>query len=80
MQIRAKLHNAKEAVPKVNRVAVFYEPANPNSVRAVKEYLPVAARALKLTVRPWEVRGTYDFEKVFAAVNKQRPDGPTCRA
>jgi putative tryptophan/tyrosine transport system substrate-binding protein len=41
----------------------------------VKEYLPVLARALKLTVRPWEVRGTDDFEKVFAAVNKQRPDG-----
>src|SRR5262245_49911093 len=70
-----RLELLKEAVPKVNRVAVFYEPANPNSVREVKEYLPVAARALKLTVRPWEVRGTDDFEKVFAAVNKQRPDG-----
>src|SRR5215475_9109027 len=49
-----RLELLKEAVPKVNRVAVFYEPANPNSVREVKEYLPVAARALKLTVRPWE--------------------------
>jgi len=28
-----------------------------------------------LTLQPWEVRSTDDFEKVFAALNKQRPDG-----
>ena len=33
------------------------------------------ARALKLTLQPWEVRGVDDFEKVFAAMSKQRPDG-----
>ena len=42
---------------------------------SVKEVLPVAARALGLTIQPWEVRATDDFEKVFAALNKQRPDG-----
>ena len=31
--------------------------------------------ALGLTVRSWEVRGTDGFEKVFAGLNKQRPDG-----
>ncbi len=41
----------------------------------VKEVLPVAARALGLTVQPWEVRAADDFEKVFAALSKQRPDG-----
>ena len=41
----------------------------------VKELLPVAARALKLTLQPWEVRAADDFEKVFAALRKQRPDG-----
>ena len=41
----------------------------------VKEVLPVAARALRLTIQPWEVRDADDFEKVFAALNKQRPDG-----
>ena len=41
----------------------------------VKEVLPVAARALRVTVQPWEVRGTDDFERVFAAMGKQRPDG-----
>jgi putative tryptophan/tyrosine transport system substrate-binding protein len=28
-----------------------------------------------LTIQPWEVRGTDDFDRVFAAQNKQRPDG-----
>ena len=41
----------------------------------MKEVLPVAARALRLTIQPWEVRAADDFEKVFAALNKQRPDG-----
>jgi putative tryptophan/tyrosine transport system substrate-binding protein len=41
----------------------------------VKEILPVAARALGLTIQPWEVRGTNDFDRVFAAMGKQRPDG-----
>jgi len=41
----------------------------------VKEALPVAARALRLTIQPWEVRAAKDFEEVFAALNKQRPDG-----
>ena len=45
------------------------------SVREVKEVLPVAARALGLTIRSWEVRAADDFDRVFAAISKQRPDG-----
>ena len=41
----------------------------------MKELLPADARALKLTIEPWEIRAVDDFEKVFAALNKQRPDG-----
>jgi putative ABC transport system substrate-binding protein len=41
----------------------------------VKEGLPVAARALKVTLRPWEIRDANSFEQVFAGVNKDRPDG-----
>jgi len=41
----------------------------------VKEVLPVAARELGLTVRSWEVRDADGFERVFAALNKERPDG-----
>ena len=70
-----RLELFKEAVPKLARVAVLYDPANPGSVLEVKEVLPVAARALGLTIQPWEVRDADDFEKVFAALNKQRPDG-----
>jgi len=40
-----RLELLKEAVPKVARVAVLYDPANPPNVRDVKEVLPVAARA-----------------------------------
>ncbi len=70
-----RLELLKEAVPKVVRVAVVYDPGNPRSVRDVKEVLPVAAHALGLTVRSWEVRDADGFEKVFAAINKERPDG-----
>ena len=69
-----RLELLKEAVPKVARVAVLYEPTAA-SVRGVKEGLPVAARALKLTIQPWEVRAADDFERVFAAINKSHPDG-----
>ncbi len=70
-----RLELLKEAVPKVARVAVLYDPAIPANVREVKEQLPVAARALGLTLQPWEVRAADGFEGVFAALNKQRPDG-----
>jgi putative tryptophan/tyrosine transport system substrate-binding protein len=70
-----RLELLKEAVPRLLRVAVLYDPATPDSVVDVKEVLPVAARALGLTIQPWEVRGTDGFEKVVAALNKERPDG-----
>ena len=41
----------------------------------MKEVLPVAARALKLTLQPWEVRSADDLERVFAALSKERQDG-----
>jgi putative ABC transport system substrate-binding protein len=69
-----RLELFKEAVPKLARVAVLYDPAIPASLRELKEVLPAAARALGLTVRSWEVRAADGFEKVFAALNKERPD------
>jgi len=44
-------------------------------LRELKEVLPVTARALKLTLQPWEARDGESFERVFAALNKERPDG-----
>jgi ABC-type uncharacterized transport system substrate-binding protein len=69
-----RLELLKEAVPKLSRVAVLHDPAM-GSLHEVKELLPADARALKLTIQPWEIRAVDDFDKVFAALNKQRPDG-----
>jgi putative ABC transport system substrate-binding protein len=69
-----RLELLKEAVPKLARVAVVYV-STPGSLRELKEILLVAARALELTIQPWEVRAEDGFEKVFAAISKWRPDG-----
>ena len=70
-----RLELLKEAVPKLARVAVLYDPASPGTAREMKELLPVAARGLGLTVQTWDVRAADGFEKVFAALTKERPDG-----
>jgi putative tryptophan/tyrosine transport system substrate-binding protein len=70
-----RLELLKEAVPRVARVAVFLNPTNSTSVHSVKKVLPVAARALGLTLQPWEVRSADDYDRVFVAMSQQRPDG-----
>jgi putative tryptophan/tyrosine transport system substrate-binding protein len=70
-----RLELLREAVPKIARVAVLYDPAAPSIVIELKEVLPFAARPLRLTIQSWEVRGTDDFDRVFAAMGKQRLDG-----
>jgi putative ABC transport system substrate-binding protein len=73
MQLGGKrLELFKEAVPKLARVAILHDPATGEDER---EMLSRAARTLRLTVQPWEVRRTDDFDKVFAAINKERPGG-----
>jgi len=70
-----RLELFKEAVPKLARVAVLYVPGVPVSVHEAKEVLPAVARALGLTLLLWEVRAADDFERIFATLIKQRPDG-----
>jgi len=70
-----RLELFKEAVPKLARVAVLYDGTNQNSISEVKEVLPTVARALGLTLWSWEVRAADGFERVFVALNKERPDG-----
>jgi putative ABC transport system substrate-binding protein len=70
-----RLELFKEAVPKLARVAVLHDAPTPAVVVEVKEVLPVAARSLRLILQPWEVRSADDFDRVFSALNKQRPDG-----
>ena len=70
-----RLELLKETIPKLAHVAVLYDPATPVNALEVKEVLPVAARALGLTVRSWEVRAAGGFERIFDALSKERPDG-----
>ena len=70
-----RLELLKEAIVKTVRVAVLYDPSPGGASREVKEDLPAAGRALKLTVQPWEVRDADGLEKIFAALRNERPDG-----
>jgi len=69
-----RLELLKEAVPKIARVAVLYDPTGAGALD-VKEVLPIAARGLGLTIQSWEVRVADEFERVFSAQSKERPDG-----
>jgi ABC-type uncharacterized transport system substrate-binding protein len=66
-----RLELLKEAVPKLVRVAVLYDAAVPVGL----EVLRAAARPLGLTIRSLEIRDADDFERVLAALNKERSDG-----
>jgi putative ABC transport system substrate-binding protein len=69
-----RLELLKEIVPKLTRVAVLYGANLPGTSGEVKD-LPTAARVLRVTVRDWEIRGVDDFDRTFAAIKKERPDG-----
>jgi len=64
----------KETVPTLVRVAVFYDAANPTNFLHAQA-VQTAGQALGLAVQLWEVRGLDDFERVFAALRQERPDG-----
>jgi ABC-type uncharacterized transport system substrate-binding protein len=70
-----RLELLKEAVPKVARIAVLFQAKNPRNMFEFKEVLPASARALNLTIERQEVRDANDFDRAFAAISKQRPDG-----
>ena len=70
-----RLELFKDAVPKLSRVAVLYDPAVRLSVVEAEEVLAVAARTLGLIVQSWKVRAGDGFDRVFAALNKERSDG-----
>jgi len=70
-----RLELLKEVVPKLSRVAVLYDPSVPDSVLDVKEVLPDAARALRLTIQPWQVGTAQEADKMFSAISKWHPDG-----
>ena len=63
----------KEAVPKLRRVAVLSNPANPAQVRAIDK-VKVAARSLAMPLQLLEARGPNEFDGAFAAMAKQRAE------
>jgi ABC-type uncharacterized transport system substrate-binding protein len=69
-----RLDLLKETVPKVTRVAVLHDPTIPSNVQELKD-VQTAARALKVIIQPWEIRDAGGFDRVLAAVGKERPDG-----
>jgi putative tryptophan/tyrosine transport system substrate-binding protein len=69
-----QLELLKEAFPKVTRVAVLWDPANAANARLLGE-MKVAARGLRITLQPLEVRGPDDFEPAFSAIKKEHASG-----
>jgi len=69
-----RLQLLKEAIPRLSRIAVLWNAANPANVQPWREAQD-AARALGVTLQSQAVRGPTDFERVFAAMARERPDG-----
>jgi putative ABC transport system substrate-binding protein len=65
-----RLEVLKEAVPKVSRVAVLSNPANPDSGLSLKG-MEVAGRALGVQFRIHEVRDPTEFDKAFEATTRE---------
>jgi ABC-type uncharacterized transport system substrate-binding protein len=63
----------KEAVPKVSRVAILWNPQNPQSDPGFKE-AQAAAQALGLKLQILEVRTANDIEDAFRAASKGRTE------
>jgi len=70
---RKRLQLLKEVVPRVARVAVLWDAANPYPARAFKE-TQRAATALGTEVHSLEVRGPGDFAGAFDAMERLQPD------
>ena len=66
-----RLELLKEAVPKVSRVAILWEPKNQGSEESWKES-QVAARALGLQIHSMEVNSADKFESAFSEAIKAR--------
>ena len=68
-----RLELLKEVLPRLTRVAVLWNAANPYSAILFRE-TQVAGRMLGIEVQYVEVRGPDDFDGAFEAVRRQPPD------
>ena len=66
-----QLEFLKEIVPRLSRIAVLVNPANPFNDVLGREQVQ---QALRLKLELFEVKAAEEFEAVFAAIARQRPD------
>jgi putative ABC transport system substrate-binding protein len=66
-----QLELLKEAVPRVSRVAVLWNPANPSHGPSLKS-IEVAARSLGMEPQLQKARGPDEFDSAFAAMTRAR--------
>ena len=71
--VAKRLQLLVEALPHVATVAVVWNAANPGTAGSWRE-VQEAARVFGLHVQSQEVRGPSDFERIFAAMARARPD------
>jgi putative tryptophan/tyrosine transport system substrate-binding protein len=64
-----RLELLKEAVPRLSRVAILYNPANPATTPILKE-IDAAAQALGLQLQSLEARNIKEFESAFQAATR----------
>jgi putative tryptophan/tyrosine transport system substrate-binding protein len=63
----------KEAIPRLSKVAVLWDPSNP-SQSPTRQEIESAARTLRSDIVSLEVAVPEEFEKAFATVTRERPD------
>jgi putative tryptophan/tyrosine transport system substrate-binding protein len=68
-----RLQLLTEAIPRVSRVAVLWNPADPAKALDLRE-LQATGQALSIQLQLLEVRGPEDFETAFAAMTRERAE------
>ena len=68
-----RLELLKEVLPRLSRVAVLWNAANPYSALVFKE-TQAGGQTLGIEVQSLEVRGPEDFDRAFETVRRLRPD------
>jgi putative ABC transport system substrate-binding protein len=66
-----RLELLKDAIPKLSRVAVFYDRTYPASSASLKE-LETAAQSLGVKIEPMEIRNVNDLERAFQDATNRR--------